>query len=92
MIGYPFTQIMVYGNPKSGVWGTLKEDIYGNLPTENEQTNGFAIVDDCLGTLLSNTLHLRGQKEYGGALERLRERGYSINLVPHGKTILRELR
>ena len=29
MIGYPFTQIMVYGNPKSGVWGTLKEDIYG---------------------------------------------------------------
>ena len=77
---------------KSGKKGDrFKEDIYGNLPTENEQTNGFAIVDDCLGTLLSNTLHLRGQKEYGEALEKLRERGYSINLVPYGKTILREL-
>lgn len=77
-------------NGKSGE--RVKEDIRGNIPTGNDQTNGFAIVDDCLGTLLSNTLHLKGQKEYLEALEILRKRGYSINLIPHGKTILRELR
>ena len=78
---------------KSGQRGErVKEDIYGNLPTENEQTKGFGIVDDCLGTLLSNTLHLRGQEKYGEVLEVLREKGYYINLIPHGKTVLKELR
>ncbi len=70
----------------------VKEDIYGNVPTANEQTNGFAIIDDCLGTLLSNTSHLRGNQSYGEALEVLREKGYSINLVPHGKTHLADLK
>ena len=69
----------------------VMEDISGNVPTSNVQTNGFAIVDDCLGTLLSNTLHLRGAKEYGEALEVLGKRGYSVNLVPHGRTVLRDL-
>jgi len=77
---------------KSGKRGDrVKEDIYGNIPTENEQTKGFAIIDDCLGTLLSNAAHLIGPNAYTSGLNMLKNRGYIINSVPQGKTVLKEL-
>lgn len=72
-------------------WERVKPDVYRNLPTENAQTNGFAIVDDCLGTLLSNTWHLKGDEKYGQALDSLKSRGYFINSIPCGRTILADL-
>lgn len=78
---------------KSGKRGDrVKEDFYGNVPTENKQTEGFAIVDDCLGTLLSNANHLFGPNAYIDGLNTLKSRGYKINNVPIGKTILADLK
>ena len=57
----------------------IKEDIFGNVPQPTE--DGFRIIDDCLGTLLSNTLHLKGERNYRQALEVLMGRGYLINEI-----------
>ncbi len=64
----------------NGKTNKIKEDIYGNIPKSNEQTKGFAIVDDCLGTLLSNLYHLK-RMEYNQALEILKSKVYSIKEV-----------
>tara|TARA_Y100000310_G_scaffold167546_2_gene167400 strand:- start:38961 stop:39995 length:1035 start_codon:yes stop_codon:yes gene_type:complete len=60
----------------------LKEDIYGNTPVPNG--NGFRIIDDCLGTLLSNTFHLRGVDDYFQALDILKKKDYDVIEVPQG--------
>jgi len=67
----------------------LKEDIYGNTPEPTE--NGFKIIDDCLGTLLSNTKHIRGEKEYNQGLEVLENRGYEIKDISQGNIQLNSL-
>lgn len=64
----------------------LKEDIFGNKPIPKE--DGFRIVDDCLGTLLSNTFHIKGRQAYIEAKRVLEKRGYRVLEVPEsGKTI-----
>ena len=62
------------------------EDVYGNKPQANKQTGAFALVDDCLGTLLSNTYHLlgNGNGAYAEGVDVLRRRGYTVNEVPKG--------
>lgn len=58
----------------------LKEDIHGKKPGFNNQTNGFAIVDDCLGTILSTIYHFN-KSEYNNALDILEKKGYRINEI-----------
>lgn len=64
----------------------IKEDIYGKTPQPNER--GFVLVDDCLGTLLSNAWHISGPQAYAEGLNMLRSRGYKINEIPAGKVHL----
>lgn len=63
----------------------IKEDVYGNKPFPTE--DGFRIVDDCLGTLLSNTLHLKGIREYSHALEIIKGKGYDIREIFQSRII-----
>ena len=66
----------------------IKEDIYGNVPEPNEM--GFVIVDDCIGTLLSNKKHLT-KNGYIEGLEILKKKGYKINEIPAGNIHLDDL-
>jgi len=67
----------------------IKEDIYGKVPEPRE--NGFKIIDDCLGTLLSNAFHIKGEKYYKQGLEILIGKGYKINEISDKRTNLLEL-
>jgi len=67
----------------------IKEDIHGKIPIPNER--GFALIDDCLGTLLSNTKHLYGTEKYEDLVKILKNKDYKINEVPGGKIILSTL-
>lgn len=67
-----------------------KEDIYGKKPKENHQTGKFAIIDDCLGTLLSYIYHKK-YDIYDSALEILENKGYKINEVCKNRIALDDL-
>jgi len=68
---------------------SLKEDIRGRTP---EPTGtGFRIIDDCLGTLLSNTLHLRGKEAHDQVLGVLEGKGYEIMEVSQKRVHLDDL-
>ncbi len=67
----------------------IKEDVYGNIPQPTE--NGFKIIDDCFGTLLSNIFHLKGGKYYRQAKEILIQKEYRINEINDARTNLLEL-
>ncbi len=67
----------------------LRSDIYGKIPRPTDE--GFKLVDGTIGNLLSNTLHLRGKKEYDIAKVVLATKGYVINEVPMGKIKLDDL-
>lgn len=67
----------------------IKEDIYGNTPKPTEE--GFKIIDDCLGTLLSNIKHIKGDKEYNQALEVLKNKDYKITEISQEKIHLDSL-
>ncbi|PIN90857.1 hypothetical protein COU60_00750 [Candidatus Pacearchaeota archaeon CG10_big_fil_rev_8_21_14_0_10_34_76] len=69
----------------------VKPDIFGNTPKPSPQTGGFVIVDDCLGTLLSNSKHFFGEKAYKSAKVVLEQRGYKVNEVPSGNIKLDSL-
>ncbi|MBI4116574.1 hypothetical protein HY449_02415 [Candidatus Pacearchaeota archaeon] len=63
-------------NNNGRVGHRIKEDIYGNIPQPTKE--GFKIVDDCLGTLLSNTFHLNGKNQYLDGMKILKEKGYKV--------------
>ena len=72
----------------------IKEDIYGKVPEPRE--DGFKIIDDCFGTLLSNIFHIQifhilGEKYYQQGLEILIHKGYKINEINDVRTNLLEL-
>jgi hypothetical protein len=68
----------------------IKGDIYGRFPEPTE--NGFELVDDCIGTLLSNLKHLRGEEKYLEALEILKNKGYLIKEISEGIVNLNDLK
>jgi len=72
---------------------SLPLDEYGHAPQPASQTERFAIVDDCLGTILSTLYHTQGKRSYYDALEILKKKGYTINeVIPiNNKVILNEL-
>lgn len=67
-----------------------KEDIYGKKPKENSQTGKFAIIDDCLGTLLSYIYHNK-YNIYSSATEILENKGYKVNEVCENRISLDDL-
>jgi hypothetical protein len=67
----------------------IKEDVSGNVPKPTE--NGFKLIDDCIGTLLSNLKHLNGKQEYTEALDILKDKGYLIKEVTNGMINLNSL-
>ncbi len=65
----------------------LKEDIYGKKPLTTKQTGSFAIIDDCLGNILSMIYHT-DKNNYSEAITILKERGYTINEIkPKGNLV-----
>ncbi len=68
-------------------------DEYGNIPQPASHINRFAIVDDCLGTILSTLYHIKGKSSYYDAISILEKKGYTINEVmpDNNKIILNDL-
>ena len=59
---------------------TPLKDINGRMPVPCSQTGRFAIVDDCLGNILSFIYHT-DNSNYSEAIAILKERGYTINEI-----------
>jgi hypothetical protein len=69
---------------------TTKEDVYSRNPRENTQTGKFAIIDDCIGNLLSYLYHKK-YNDYNSAIEILEKKGYKINEVNKNRIDLNTL-
>jgi len=73
-----------------GIHEKIKKDIFGRVPEVTE--DGFKLVEDTLGTILSNLWHIKRKEKYNEAKKILESKGYKIiEIVPKENIFLKKL-